>query len=175
MRTCLSRPRRAGMAWSGRSLCCPDFRPSFHIKYRSPSHVPPFQLNSPKPPKTSSPTPPPSTHICTILASTLLFIPPLLAFHTPSFPPSASISAPARPTSAAEAESRDGGSIVLTANRLRPVDGDEGAPTVTASTASATASSSREASKKTLSPTEMTRSVIGGRAGELCGGVLASG
>lgn len=55
--------------------------------------------------------------------------------------------------------------MVRTANRLRAVDGGGGVPTVTASTASATASSSREASKKMFSPTEMTRSVIGGRAG----------
>lgn len=41
----------------------------------------------------------------------------------------------------------------------------EEAPTVMASTASATASSELEASKKMLSAMEMTRRVIGGRAG----------
>ena len=51
----------------------------------------------------------------------------------------------------------------------------EGAPTVTARTASATASSSREASKKMLSATEMTRSVTGGRAGGTFELVLALG
>ena len=94
-------------------------------------------------------------------------MPPFLGLHTPSFPPSTSTPAPACPTSAAEAESRDGGSIVLTAKRLRLEAPTDGAPTVTARTASATASSSREASKKMLSATAMTRRVIGGRAGEV--------
>lgn len=48
------------------------------------------------------------------------------------------------------------------------LDGDvegEGAETVTARTASATASSEREGSKKMLLAMEMTRRVIGGREG----------
>ena len=56
--------------------------------------------------------------------------------------------------------------MVLTARRLRwgvVDDGEKEAPTVTARTASATASSSREGSKKMLSLTAMTRRVIGGR------------
>lgn len=64
--------------------------------------------------------------------------------------------------------------MVLTARRLRwaaVVDddgvGEEEAPTVTARTASATASSSREGSKKMLSLTAMTRRVIGGRVGRV--------
>ena len=83
--------------------------------------------------------------------------------------------------------------MVRTARRLRAVDddddgddvdvdvdvdvgADDGAPTVTARTASATASSSREASKKMFEPTEMTRRVIGGREGALWGlGVRVGG
>ena len=49
---------------------------------------------------------------------------------------------------------------------------EEEAPTVTASTASATASSWREASKKMFSPTEMTRRVMGGREGVCTAGLL---
>ena len=64
--------------------------------------------------------------------------------------------------------------MVLTASRFRPVVDEAGGAlvTVTASTASATASSGREASKKTFSPTEMTRRVIGGREGVCTAGLV---
>ena len=54
------------------------------------------------------------------------------------------------------------------------MDGAEGAATVTASTASATASSWREASKKMFSPTDMTRRVIGGREGVCVEGLVSA-
>lgn len=68
--------------------------------------------------------------------------------------------------------------MVLTARRLRRVvvvvddvvgvgfGEEEEVPTVTARTASETASSSREGSKKMLSLTAMTRRVMGGRVGK---------
>ena len=121
-----------------------------------PTHVKPS-----KPPKTSTPTPPGSVHIPTILPSTSLLTPPFFAFHTPSSPP-----APAPPVSASAAleESREGGSIVRTASNLNSSAPFADEATVTATTASATASSAWEGSKKMLLPTLMTNNVIGGLA-----------
>ena len=114
-----------------------------------------------KPPKTSPPTPPRSVHLPTILPSTSLLKPPFFAFHTPSSAP-----APAPPVSASAAleESRDGGSIVRTASKLNPSAPSSEEATVTATTASATASSAWEGSKNMLVPTLMTNNVIGGLA-----------
>ncbi len=101
--------------------------------------------------------------IFTILPTVALFIPPLAGLHAPW-----SSSASVGDTAAA---SRAGGSIVrrdrslnLGASSLHfPEDPAASiVPTVTAQTASATASSSRDGSKKILSPTDMTRSVNGG-------------
>lgn len=127
--------------------------------------VPPFlYVNPSKPLNTSSPTPPPSTHIFTILFTTPLPTPPLLALQLPS------PSSPTWPISAAADESLEGGSIVLTASKSKPStvieaedDDGDGAATVTARTASATASSAWVGSKNVLGPTAMTRRVIGGR------------
>lgn len=127
--------------------------------WTDPLQLPALQVKPSRPPNTSSPTPPLSTHIPTILFRTVLLIPPFVALQAPSLPPSSF------PTSLAAADILDGGSIVLTASRSKPLSSPllEDAPTVTASTASATASSEWVGSKNIFCPTDITRRVIGGR------------
>ncbi len=133
------------------------------IALPTPAQIPTYltHVKPSKPPKTSAPTPPRSIHIPTIFPSTSLLTPPFFAFHTPSSPP-----APAPPVSASAAleESRDGGSIVRTASNLNSSAPFSEEAMVTATTASATASSAWEGSKKMLVPTLMTNNVIGGLA-----------
>lgn len=124
------------------------------------SHSP---RNPSRPVITSSPTPPASRTIFTVFPTTALFMPPLAGLHAPwSSSPS---------VVEAAAASRAGGSIVrrdkslslgVTSLRLPLDNGASIVATVTAQTASATASSSLDGSKKMLSPTEMTSSVNGG-------------
>lgn len=113
---------------------------------------------------TSSPTPSGSRTIFTNLPTIDLFIPPLAGLHTPRSSSSSVVDA--------AAASRAGGSMVLSdSNRKAALSSpvllmDREAPivpTVTAQTASATASSSLAGSKKMLSPTDITRRVNGGR------------
>ena len=149
-----------------RDLNCPPHYPRscIPIAIRSLANVSlvPYSthINPSKPSSTSAPTPPRSVHIPTIPLSTSLLTPPFFFFHTPS----TSLPPPDWASAALE-ERRDGGSIVRIARRLNPSGSfvDEEAM-VTATTASATASSAWEGSKKMLLPTLMTSNVMGGLA-----------
>ena len=107
------------------------------------------------PSKTSSATPPFSATNLIIFLMTSLFIPPLGGLQTPSSP----LSSVTYPGPSAALANFAGLSIVRTASTcvLPSVR-----VTLTAKTASATASSEAEGSKNMLLPTAMTKSVIGG-------------
>lgn len=124
---------------------------------RTPPGIHPPSLNPSNPSSTSSPTPPLSTTIFTILATTALLTPPLGGLHTP--PLSSEF-----PSPTPGCVVRPGGSTVLIARTFKPPAAAASPPTEMATTVSATASSAGEGSKRMVEkPTEMARRVIGGR------------
>ncbi len=166
-----------GASASHRATCVPESKGPISSQTNHPTSTP----SSPS--RTSSPTPPCSSTIFTIRAIVALFTPPRLGLQTPGTSSSPVEGLTIADSSAAAVEftvatfsefgipgcvSRDGGSIVRIESSFSRPESVSWVIEI-ASTASATAISSRLGSKMLFSATEMTSRVTGGLT--LCVGI----